>query len=641
MKACDLHILIVIGMAAVPKCQSCASADAKSICSCGSTPTPLCSQCLTIHSSSNPYEVHTLFPMTALRWMHTPGYMLRLQHRKERSGKAIEELTDNVKRLEYCHTVFVQRVEMTIEMLQMYRDQTVEMLGRYKRDLAEAVKAAVEEANEHIFDEEYSAENAITAAILNYNPGKLTLFTYEMTAEGRLIPKLATLPKRPSRFVEPSTSSEPSFLLPLGPPMTSLPLQSTEQKPSIAAIEEPEESQPPTEESQPLIEESQPPTEGPKSPTEEQKEASDPVEETLREEIEGPLSLPNPTLIAKTQIGGNLMSLPAAGKVEDYKEAILLVPVSPSSQLPPPSLSVSTHISAPPPLQLVLSDMDLFSSSETPNSALIPPPNLPTSISSLTLSTTSWTPLPFKISKESMTMLSLAVPPSERELRYSSPVPLTRHSAIAVVTQDSLLVCGGDDPLTDAAVSLNFNNGVVTNLKHMNVSRYAHGIAVYGACVYVFGGKNAHISIAASERYRRKGKDWEQMPQMITPRSFFNPCVVGQIIYLIGGAETNRSETFDIVGLRFTEVKLDLPVPGATSAFILHDDLVILQTGKASRIKANLKGALQVYDVVDGNRSPWGNMAPLLLGSDILIGQCFSEQVLRIDSLAWSAHIYS
>ena len=179
--------------------------------------------------------------------------MLRLQHRKERSGKAIEELIDNVKRLEYCHTVFVQRVEMTIEMLQMYKDQTVEMLGRYKRDLEEAVKAAVEEANEHIFDEDYSAENAITAAILNYNPGKLTLFTYEMTAEGRLIPKLSTLPKRSSRFVEPSNSSEPSFMLPLGPPIASLPLQTTEQKHSVAAIEEPEESQPPTEETLPLI----------------------------------------------------------------------------------------------------------------------------------------------------------------------------------------------------------------------------------------------------------------------------------------------------------------------------------------------------------------------------------------------------
>lgn len=563
--------------------------------------------------------------------------MVRLQHRKESSWKAVEELIANVKRLEYCQTVFVQRVDLAIEALQMYKEQTVAMLGRYKRELEEVAKAAQEEANEHIFDENYSAQNAITAAILDYRPGKLTLFSYEMTADGRLIPKLAPLPKRTSSLIQSSDSPEPNSLLPTFPqvtliqpstspesnspiptfpPVAFLPAETVEEEPSLTVVEEAPDSN---------------------AAPEEQKADLEPVEELVQEELEGPLSLPSPTLIAKLQAGGTpthqLVRIP-----EESSESLDFVQMkaaalSPVSQLPPASLTLAAHVSAEPSYQA-------SESFDEPNSALIPPP-LISSVSSLALSATSWTPLPYKLTKESMTILNLFSSPTQRELRYSSKVPLTQHSAMAVVTQDSLLICGGDDPLTDTAVSLNFNSGVITQLRHMNVPRFAHGIAVYGACVYVFGGKNGGGSIAASERYRRKGKDWEQLPQMLTARSFFNPCVVGQVIYLVGGADTNKSETFDIVGMRFSELKLNLPVPGATSVLTIEDDLVILQTGKASRVKANLKGAIQVYDVVNGNRSPWGNLAPLLLGSDILMGQCFSEQVLHIDSLSWSAHIYS
>ena len=597
-------------MAATPQCQQCERAPAQSICSCSVPPTPLCLLCLTLHSSAQPFEVHTLFPVSALRWLSTPGYLVRLQHRRESSSRAVEELTANVKRLDYCQTVFEQRVEQAVEALQMYREQTVAMLGRYKRELEEAAKVAQEEASEHIFDEKYSAENTITAAILDYCPGKLTLFTYEMTAEGRLLPKLAPLPKPIS---SPSDSPEPSSLLPPTPEVVFLPPETTEEEQedtSLAVIEE-------TPESCPI--------------PEEEKVDFEPVEETEKEELEGPLSLPSPTLIAKPQICVS-PTHQLTGSTEESSDFAQLksAALSPAVQHPPGSLSLAVHVSV----------QQASESFEEPNSALIPPP-LIASVSSLALAATSWTPLPYKITKESMTFLTLASSPTQRELRYSTKVPLTRHSAMAVVTQDSLLICGGDDPLTDTAVSLNFNSGAITHLRHMNVPRFAHGIAVYGACVYVFGGKNGSSSITAAERYRRKGKDWEQLPQMLTARSFFNPCVVGQVVFIVGGADTCKSETFDIVGMRFTELKLNLPVPGATSVLTLDDDLVILQTGKASRVKANLKGAVQVYELVNGNRSPWGNLAPLLLGSDILVGQCFSDQVLHIDSLAWSAHIYS
>lgn len=548
------------------RCELCNLTPALSVCCCRSPPLPLCSSCLLQHSTAHHFDIHTLFPISALRSLQLPGYLLRLQHRKHKTSQAIDELQDNLKQILYCQSLFSHKIHLMLESIQLYHDQTILLLTKYHKSLQKAIKNAINEANEHIFDFEYCTENPITKGLLEFVPGKLRIFSFEIMENGRLLYEFS-LPK--AIFMDSDT--EIDDFDPIKPEITVTNPEKTVILPVIK------------EKIPPLIYEN----------TEEIDLSPD--------EMEGPSNLPSPTFISDVQYGkkaenGEKME----GKVEEMKV--------------PMSITRSNRVFA--------SDAG----------ACLP-------VSGIQLVGSSWTPLLFKITHEKVTILGLSSVPTQRDLLYS-PVPLNRHSSLCVLNQDSLLLCGGDDPVNHSAYTLNFNTGKLTELRHMNQPRYAHGIAVYGACVYIFGGNNDIGIISSSERYRRKVKDWESLPSMPTPRSFFNPCVVGQQIYLLGGADTAKCEAFDIVGMRYSDLKITLPVPGATAAVMVNEDLIVLQTGKVGRIKANLKGNLQVYEVVNGDRSLWGNGSPVVLGTDILIGQCFSEQVLKVNSLSWSVQIY-
>jgi hypothetical protein len=248
--------------------------------------------------------------------------------------------------------------------------------------------------------------------------------------------------------------------------------------------------------------------------------------------------------------------------------------------------------------------------------------------------------------KSAISLLKLKEKSEKLNFVSSREMLISRYTAIAVLADESMFLCGGDSPITPNAYSFNPSSGAMDVLSPMHVARFAHGVVCYGTCVYVFGGRNSTESLTASERYLRKGGNWQELSPLHYAHAYFNPCVYSRIIYIFGGIDCSKAEYFEIERLRSVDVPFSLPISGEASTVIVNDELIVIQGQMVSKIRLNLKGGLQMLDVNLEERlgtswSPWSNLCPVVIDSTVLLAQCYREQVVKIDVKDWKPQIFT
>lgn len=108
----------------------------------------------------------------------------------------------------------------------------------------------------------------------------------------------------------------------------------------------------------------------------------------------------------------------------------------------------------------------------------------------------------------------------------------------------------------------------------MRHERAHHSCLYIRHSVYVFGGSTYH-SIASAERFDLSSQQWIPLPNMLSPRSFFNACCKDKFVYLCGG-RTVTCETFNLDTEVYTLLPVALPELDWVVSLIYKDELVVI-----------------------------------------------------------------
>lgn len=153
-------------------------------------------------------------------------------------------------------------------------------------------------------------------------------------------------------------------------------------------------------------------------------------------------------------------------------------------------------------------------------------------------------------------------------------------------------------------------DGSILQLQDLNDPRKEHGIILWNAHIYIFGGVDLNAPMKSSEKLaldplaKLRTTKWEQLKDMMHERGNFCPVGFGQKIYLCGG---NRQyiEVFDTDSGCYFELSLRLPQGLWYSAFGLKREVVICNYQSVIRWKVNSvtfeerKFANQGYNLYD------------------------------------------
>lgn len=519
------------------------------LCCCSAQGLLLCAECLGVHSARRPLAIHTLLPPAALASLTLPGYFPRLKQRREALLKARLELQANLCRIDHCQTLFSEHIQTALDSLLQYRDVTLALLQRYRQQLQTEITKAEKEAAEHLFDDKYDAKHPLAAGLLDYKPGKLTVFGFELSEDGRLKPKLGLISPVIEEKKSNLASTEPSSR-PLSPlPTIRLPLV------SASVLRKPAPRHP-----NPFIT-------GPSLPIDKGKIQAKEGENSLLACLQGPKSPP-----------ASSFSAPGSSKEGEVR-------------------SLATLVLGTDPV-----------------------------------------PLPYKLGKRSISIARFQGATRFYDLALPSSCSFNAYSAAVFLPASTLVLLGGDQPLTAQALSLNIQSGHAKELRNMLEKRCAPGSLFHESSIYVFGGGNEAGRMRNSERYQRKQKQWELLPPMQHARSFFSPCLEAGLIYLIGGSQECTCESFDPKSLRYTSIRLKVPIPGPTLALKLNSDFIILQSASVTRLRGSLAGPAEHYSL--NIQSIWCSSPPLLSGKMLLLGQCEDASIRAIDISDWSSITY-
>ena len=173
---------------------------------------------------------------------------------------------------------------------------------------------------------------------------------------------------------------------------------------------------------------------------------------------------------------------------------------------------------------------------------------------------------------------------------YLSPAPFTMSykaeiadfpdfldfTAWCFLPNENLLVTG--TRIQQHVLSVDCAGGVAFPLAETKVEHWLGGITRVAARVYLFGGIKFTDSTAC-EFFDLYENSWYLLPDMLSARSGFQPCVYNHYIYLIGGRHTQAAERFDLHQSTFQSIEIELPDSNFTVVFC-DKDLFFLFIGR-------------------------------------------------------------
>lgn len=239
------------------------------------------------------------------------------------------------------------------------------------------------------------------------------------------------------------------------------------------------------------------------------------------------------------------------------------------------------------------------------------------------------TPIPDPQPSLPSSFFSLTSETISRSVFLSTPSEVSIWASAVLLPDGNLFTCGGNEPISSDVHLINPITGLVSLLAYMKSQRYAHGVALFRENIYVFGGKDESNPLSSCEKYANKA--WEELASMNTPRSFFNPCVLGNIVFLMGGKDTVDCEKYLIESNSFENLGVKLPIAEWTSTVLLIDqDILIVQKGWT--VKWEVDSA-----IVEGKKEQpeielcWGSMNPVVFRTKVYIPRFYEGSPLQVD----------
>jgi len=110
--------------------------------------------------------------------------------------------------------------------------------------------------------------------------------------------------------------------------------------------------------------------------------------------------------------------------------------------------------------------------------------------------------------------------------------------------------------------------------------RYSHGAIEVVDQVFVFGGQGSE-KLASAEQLI--GTEWKSCGQMHYPRTKFNPCCWGQLVYIVGGYQSFM-EIFDPATLEFTVVEVEVHEASTSLAIVKEESELLVLFGEEWRL---------------------------------------------------------
>lgn len=185
---------------------------------------------------------------------------------------------------------------------------------------------------------------------------------------------------------------------------------------------------------------------------------------------------------------------------------------------------------------------------------------------------------------------------------WTEEVPLSKEtnvnewSAFAFLEDGAILACGGDRGAPGDPKIFCSNRAFVVRaegairLRDMTSGRERHGLIVFHAFAYVFGGRSGEDQALRSceallldSLANVVEREWSRLPDMFASRFAFNPCEDGKLIYLCGGV-TNAAETFYPTTQTFAPLSFKLPDEAFSHcAVMVEGELIILSRQYISR----------------------------------------------------------
>ncbi len=196
------------------------------------------------------------------------------------------------------------------------------------------------------------------------------------------------------------------------------------------------------------------------------------------------------------------------------------------------------------------------------------------------------------------------------EWREQPPLPIPLHHATATTYRGEMVVIGGtSDNLADASNKVFvFRGGKWEELPPLLHARAAAAAAVVGDKLVVVGGQDDKKLVAPTEVF--DGQSWTQAADLPTPREHLAAVSDGVYVYTVGGrnlsADENMSafERFDPESGNWENLP-DMPTPrGSYGAGFIDGRIVAVGGEEPTRVLATV----EMYDIA--NRK-WSTLAPI------------------------------
>ena len=206
---------------------------------------------------------------------------------------------------------------------------------------------------------------------------------------------------------------------------------------------------------------------------------------------------------------------------------------------------------------------------------------------------------------------------SVRQKRWTESSRLSQHlqvddfTSTVILPDASLLCCGGSLGSPWRSAYRVFAGGLAQPINSLLMPRSGHGLAVCEQTVYAFGGCGGGSSEALkwAPLDSLALRNWRRLPNMLTARSYFTPCVLRRIIYLCGGF-TDCCEVFDSERESYRVLAVWLPESSEVCAVLTQHELLLLTPRFTSRL--NIR-SLELESVKHAQwAGVWGSMNAII-----------------------------
>lgn len=184
-------------------CSGCQRAEPSMYCSCLSSRTYLCDRCFGPHRSKYPGLLHTAVPVEVVDFS-------RYQQRCKGFTQGREELQQNITRIDLCCAEVSSEVEALINRVRRFRDDFLRDMQNWKVKLSGQINESIAEVETTLVQEEVKLRGSYSAALRDYSPGCLVLFTFEIDSRQveACLPNLVKTHLSQTKFPAPEVKSE-------------------------------------------------------------------------------------------------------------------------------------------------------------------------------------------------------------------------------------------------------------------------------------------------------------------------------------------------------------------------------------------------------------------------------------------------